>query len=479
VFSFKNIDLGDYLKSIKIATIVAAVAVASLSSQLIADAKDNQVKTIYHVYKGTTFVGNITDKEKAELDNSLQEKLTVTEAAFPTYNLEIDQDIIFIPEQVFQASITDNNTLEQLKNEIEIEAKTTALAIEGEQFIHMSSKEELEELIRNFKLQYMTVEELEQFESMQDQDLQPLSEVGKRVTNVELSKKIEIVESSTVPSDILTSDAALTFLNSGVKEVKAYSVKEGDVLGSIAAAHSLTTKDLIALNDGLTEDTVLQIGQEVNVTVKKPLLEVTVSREIYDKRPIAYERVVQKTDELTKGETKVKQEGQNGEATIHYTVKQKNGTQISQNVFSEVITKESISEIILEGTKNSSVGTGNLVWPTGGGYVSSKQGQRWGKYHKGIDIARPGNRTIKAADNGVVVSAGYDNGGYGNKIVINHNNGMKTVYAHLASISVKPGQVVEAGSTIGVMGSTGDSTGVHLHFEVYKNGSLVNPLDYL
>lgn len=99
--------------------------------------------------------------------------------------------------------------------------------------------------------------------------------------------------------------------------------------------------------------------------------------------------------------------------------------------------------------------------------------------HKGIDIARPANRNILAADNGVVEFAGYDNGGYGNKIIINHNNGMKTVYAHLSSISVSVGQTVEKGKVIGIMGSTGNSTGIHLHFELYKNGALQNPLDYL
>ena len=118
------------------------------------------------------------------------------------------------------------------------------------------------------------------------------------------------------------------------------------------------------------------------------------------------------------------------------------------------------------------------MWPASGGYVSSKMGYRWGKMHKGIDIARPSNYTIKSADNGVVVSAGYD-GGYGNKVVIDHQNGYRTVYAHLASISVSSGQTVPSGSKIGVMGSTGDSTGIHLHFEVYKNGSRVDPLQVL
>ena len=105
-------------------------------------------------------------------------------------------------------------------------------------------------------------------------------------------------------------------------------------------------------------------------------------------------------------------------------------------------------------------------------------GPRWGRNHDGIDIARPSNRTIKASDNGRVTFTGWD-GTYGQKVVINHSNGYETVYAHLASITVSVGDVVEQGQQIGVMGSTGRSTGVHLHFEVRNNGSLVNPMSVL
>src|SRR5699024_8191581 len=104
------------------------------------------------------------------------------------------------------------------------------------------------------------------------------------------------------------------------------------------------------------------------------------------------------------------------------------------------VVKEPVKKIVRIGTKViPSRGTGELIWPADGGYISSYVGTRWGRMHKGIDIARPNSRTIMAADNGVVIEAGYS-GGYGNKIVINHNNGMKTVYAHLSSIGVHVGQ---------------------------------------
>lgn len=132
-------------------------------------------------------------------------------------------------------------------------------------------------------------------------------------------------------------------------------------------------------------------------------------------------------------------------------------------------------------TSAPSKGSGQLSWPTAGGYISSPMATRNGRMHKGIDIARTDRSTsppIYAADNGVVVSAGND-GAYGNKVVIDHGNGLKTVYAHMASIAVSSGQSVSKGTTLGIMGTTGRSTGIHLHFEVYKNGQLQNPMNYL
>ena len=123
-------------------------------------------------------------------------------------------------------------------------------------------------------------------------------------------------------------------------------------------------------------------------------------------------------------------------------------------------------------------GNGQFVWPTIGGQITSYQGMRWGKFHKGIDIAGPSDYSILAADSGKVTYAGWING-YGKTIKLDHNNGYTTQYAHLNSINVNVGDVVSAGDNIGVMGNTGRSTGIHLDFEVYLNGKLLNPVDVL
>ncbi len=184
-------------------------------------------------------------------------------------------------------------------------------------------------------------------------------------------------------------------------------------------------------------------------------------------------------DSMWKGDNKVTQEGQAGTQVIEYETTYKNGNLIKREVISEQVTKEPVTKIVTRGTKEMpSRGSGQLGWPAVGGYISSYQGNRWGRFHRGIDIARPSNYNILAADNGTITQATFS-GGYGNLVRINHNNGMETLYAHLASIDVKVGQTVTKGQKIGVMGSTGNSTGIHLHFEVYENGQLKNPMHYL
>lgn len=130
----------------------------------------------------------------------------------------------------------------------------------------------------------------------------------------------------------------------------------------------------------------------------------------------------------------------------------------------------------------STVGTGNLVWPSYCTYITSRQGPRvhpiTGEYknHGGTDIGASYGSAIYAADSGKVVSSSDGwNGGWGNYVMIDHGNGMQTLYAHMSSRAVSVGQTVKRGQTIGYVGSTGMSTGPHLHFEMYVNGSRIDP----
>ena len=119
-------------------------------------------------------------------------------------------------------------------------------------------------------------------------------------------------------------------------------------------------------------------------------------------------------------------------------------------------------------------GGGPFIWPVNG-VLTSGFGWRWGRMHEGIDIAAPQGSPVVAAAAGTVIYAGWM-GGYGNLVVIDHGGGIATAYGHNSAIAVGGGQSVAQGQVVSYCGSTGHSTGPHVHFEVRVNGSPVDPL---
>lgn len=124
------------------------------------------------------------------------------------------------------------------------------------------------------------------------------------------------------------------------------------------------------------------------------------------------------------------------------------------------------------GEFSGAVGTGGFIWPVASHTLS---GNDYWSGHLAIDIAAGPGEAVWAADSGVVVFAGWANGGYGNTVVIDHGNGWQTLYAHLSSVRVGCGSSVQQGGGIGAAGSTGNSTGAHLHFETRNQGGFINP----
>lgn len=127
------------------------------------------------------------------------------------------------------------------------------------------------------------------------------------------------------------------------------------------------------------------------------------------------------------------------------------------------------------GPSFSAPGGGSFAWPTSGTIT-----QRFAWYHPGVDIANRAAPAVTAADEGTVIVAGWpDNYGYGNRVLVDHGNGYQTLYAHLANVYVSTGQRVNKGQAVGKMGSTGRSTGTHVHLEIRYKGIAVNPLAIL
>lgn len=190
------------------------------------------------------------------------------------------------------------------------------------------------------------------------------------------------------------------------------------------------------------------------------------------------------SDTLLAGSEKIVKSGETGKAEVTYKVAYRDGKEVSRTEISRVVTKQPVTEEVLVGTKRGVAadknGDATMCWPVervSGSYVSSYMGDDRG--HKGMDIVAKGGTPIYAASSGKVVFASMDNSGYGNYIIIDHGNGLKTLYAHCSALYVNVGDTVSEGEHIAAVGCTGYSTGNHLHFEVRLNGAIVNPTAYI
>ena len=473
-FSFQQKNLRKQVQKI----FIIAIVLVSFNTDIgYANEKENLL-TVYHIYSEGNYIGGLSNLDK--LEQLKEEELEKATAEFEELSLAIGNDFSFIPEKVFKAKTEDQETIEKIQPMLVVEAEAIGIQVEEGLMVYVKDQVSYDKVIHNLKLQSVSEKELEEFEARQRPSaISPLEENETRVADIVMSSDLQAVKGQTDPSKVLTVEEAVEFLNKGTLEEKKYTVQPGDVLGTIANNNGMTTGKLIEINEGFTDETVLQLGEKINVTVTKPFVEIEVHYESKKKETIAYEKVTKKDESLYKGDNKVTQKGSNGVKIVTELIRKKNGQVIGQSVEDEKVLVKPKDEVSVVGTKEMvSRGTGSFIWPASGGYISSQMGTRWGRMHQGIDIARPSSLSIFAADSGVVVAAGND-GSYGNRIIIDHENGYRTLYAHLSSINVAVGQTVPSGTTIGVMGSTGRSTGVHLHFEVTKDGTLLNPISVL
>ena len=261
-----------------------------------------------------------------------------------------------------------------------------------------------------------------------------------------------------------------------------YSVVQGDTFGAIAYANDMSITDLQQLNPDVDINR-LMIGDVLNVKEEIPVLGVVTVDEITytEAIPCPVEEV--KDDTMYIGASKILVQGEEGESLVTAQVTYVNGKESERDIQSKETVREPTTTTKAVGTKEKpkTASTGQFSWPISG-RINSYFGGRYifGRYsyHSGLDIQASYGASIKAADGGTVTFAGWK-GSYGNLVIITHDNGIQTYYAHNSSLLVSAGSKVYKGQVIAKAGSTGRSTGPHCHFEVRVNGSAVNPLSYL
>ncbi len=197
---------------------------------------------------------------------------------------------------------------------------------------------------------------------------------------------------------------------------------------------------------------------------------------------ISFETVYVNSSSYYEGTSVVKTEGRNGERSLEYEVTYIDDEETERKLVSDTVTRKAVNREVLVGVKKSTASTGSYAWPLKSITITSSYGGRYlnGEYnfHLGVDLRASSGTSVYASDGGKIVYAGYM-GSYGYLVKILHDNGDYTYYAHLSKINVSVGSRVYKGQSIAKSGATGNVTGPHLHFEIRKNGSTVNPVSCL
>ena len=300
----------------------------------------------------------------------------------------------------------------------------------------------------------------------------------------EFAEDVEIRQEYVPTSEIMNLGYIAELLYSTKTAEVTYEVKKGDTWSQIAAKNDMTSAELLALNPGYNINK-LQIGEVLTLSASVPYLTMTVVKQERYLDDVSYNIEYTDSADLYQGDYKVTSKGEYGKADVMAKATYVNGEETERTILSSVTLKEPVTEYRLRGTKvrPTWMPTGSFRWPTSGRISSYFGGRKspggiGSTNHKGIDIAGSYGTPIYAADGGTVTYAGWM-GGYGYLVQISHGNGYVTYYGHNSSLLVSVGDHVYKGQQIARMGSTGNSTGNHCHFEVRYNGVAKNPLNYL
>lgn len=268
-----------------------------------------------------------------------------------------------------------------------------------------------------------------------------------------------VLGSSDLDSGLLTLESDKPW-----NQVSEYTVREGDTLSTVAAKFDLSTDSIKWVNDNVDFKTL-----KVGVVLKIP----PVDGIVYKVKPgdTVY-TIAKKFETNAQGIVDFPLNTFSDDETFALVAGQT--LIVPDGVMPAAVATAPRMAQVLTPDAGAVSATGSFVWPA---YGRLTQPYRW--YHKGLDIANSDGGAILAADAGTVMVSGWTNVGYGYHVIVDHGNGFQTLYGHLSSLSVVEGQRVARGATLGQMGSTGRSTGTHLHFEIRTSGGAVDPSGYL
>lgn len=350
--------------------------------------------------------------------------------------------------------------------------------------LFMLDKKIFEESLYNTAVAFIGTENLTRYEEGTQKEI---TETGEKITSVYFEETMTIKKSLISTEEYIfrnTDDLSKYLLFGTVEEQSKYTIKEGEDLNTIADEHNLNIEELLIANPQYPAANVLvTAGDEINVGLINPIVSVVYNKTIVEDIDVAYKEETIKDKTKYTDYKEVRTKGVNGVSRITQNVKFINGEIKNLEIDKTETLKEPINQVTVIGTKSINIGgyyyydnsQGNDTWswPTITPFIiTSRYKWRWGRQHQGIDISGCGyGSPIYAVKDGVVIYTNRNaSKSEGLAVYIDHGNGYITQYMHLSRIHVSPGQVVKREQKIGAMGSTGASTGTHLHLGVVVNG---------
>lgn len=359
--------------------------------------------------------------------------------------------------------------------------------------IYMLDKNIFDEALYNTAKSFIGTTDLENYQA----------NTQKEITDTgEIISSIYFEETMTIKKDLISTeeyifssvDELSRYLLFGtLEDQEKYAIKEGEDLESIAEKHNLNVEELLIANPQFTAANVLLTpGEIINVGLISPLVSVVYRKTVIEDMDVSYKTEVINDSTKYTDYTNVTTKGQNGVNRITQDIKYTNGEIKSLSIVQSQVIKPVVNQVEVHGTKklgggyyfyDKSQGNSEWSWPTVSPFViTSKFKWRWGKMHQGIDISGCGyGSPIYSVKEGVVTHVNYDKSkSEGLAVYISHSNGYITQYMHLSKILVSEGQKVNRAEKIALMGSSGSSTGTHLHLGVwqgtpYQGGVALDP----
>lgn len=437
-------------------------------------------KTYYQVYLDDELLGTI--KSRKELENYIDKQGEYYKNKYGVKN-------VYAPNGLeIKKVLTYHDDLKKVRDIYKEIDKRKSFTIKGYQFtlkkdkkvqkIYVTEKNIFKKAMENT---IKTFVGSENYEAYLNNSQPEITTTGRKIENVYLDQKISIKEvNASVKDKIYTDETDLSkYILYGSNPVsESYIIKPGDTIEKVAFTNEISVEEFMISNPEFTDKTNLLFpGQQVVIGTIEPQVDVVVKEYVVVDKESDYQTEIRYDENRVIGDDEVIQNGEKGLIRVSQEEKRVNGFISSVVPENKEVLKPAINQILVKGEKYvPTIGsTSNWAWPTTSGWtISTGYGYRiFGgtrEFHQALDISGTGyNSPIYAVTNGVVSESTYRYPD-GNYVCINHNNGYYTCYAHMQKRAVTVGQTVERGGIIGYVGSTGLSTGPHVHFEVWVGG---------